>query len=110
MTTSLTATPIRITTDEKAPTYKLEDPNTTHPYRCKEILESLQKELKIKVNSFHLRCIRQEYKINESRPDFFYKPKFGSPQFSKMFLDWLLNLFKQDNLIFDKIREKNLKH
>jgi len=110
VTTSFAATPIRITNDEKAPTFKLEDPNTTHPYRGKEIIEGLQRKVKVKINSFHLRCIRQEYKIDETRPDFFYKPKFGTPQFSEMFLDWLIELYKSDNQVFEKIRDKNLKH
>ena len=108
--TSMTATPIRITNDETAPTYKLEDPNKTHPHRGKDILNSLNQELKVKLNLFHLLCIRKKYKIDTTRPDFFYKPMYGSPQFSTLFLQWLMDSYKSDNNFFDKIRESFLKH
>lgn len=108
---SLAATPIRITNDLNAPSYKLEDPNKTHPHRGLDVMTLLNKELKPtnKINSFHLQCIRKEYKIDESRPDFFYKPKFGSPQFSAAFVSWLSDHFKTDALFFDKLRQKYLK-
>jgi hypothetical protein len=107
---AMEGTLIRITEDEIAPKYKLEDPNKTHPYRGKDILDTINKKLKIRLNSFHLRCIRKKYKIDGTRPDFFYSPMFGSPQYSIMFLDWLISLYNKDNTIFEKIRDEFLKH
>lgn len=103
------ATPIRITNDISAPSYRLEDPNITHPYRQKDVLNILQKDLKIKLNSFHFRCVRKEYKIDGSRPDMCWISNFGSPQFSSHYVNFLKEEFKKDNKFFDKIREKYLK-
>jgi hypothetical protein len=108
-TTDSTATPIRITTDESAPVYKLEDPNKTHPNRAKEVVELLSKE-NIKISSVLLGYVRREFKIDDSRPDFFYKPTFGSPQYSREFVDWLKNLFVKDNDVFVNLRLKYTKH
>jgi hypothetical protein len=47
------ATPIRIKNDLSAPTYRLEDPNITHPFRQKDVINILQKDLKIRLNTFH---------------------------------------------------------
>ena len=103
-------TPIRISDDENAPTYKLVDPNTTHPYRGKDILSLLNAEFGIKLNSFHLQCIRKKFKLDQSRPDHYYKPMFGSPQFSEDFLTWLKESYSNDNSFFEKARAEFLKH
>jgi hypothetical protein len=107
--TNENATAIRITTEESAPLYRIEDPNSTHPFRGKDILDTLMNQLKIDLNSFHLSCIRKEFKIDKDRPDFFYKSTFGAPQFSKTFLEWCLNQYKKDKKFFEKVRLKYLK-
>jgi Protein of unknown function (DUF3644)/EC042_2821-lke REase len=103
------ASPIRITNDNNAPAYKVVNPNDTHPYRQKEIISSLNNIVKNKLTSFHLKCVRQEYNIDSQRPDFFYKPKYASPQFSQVFLDWLIDSYNTDNSFFDALRLKYLK-
>jgi len=104
-----TAFPIRITTDESAPGYRLEDPNKTHPNRAKEVVALLSKQ-DIKLTSVQLGYVRKEYKIDETRPDFFYKPTFGSPQYSQKFVDWLVEISKKDKNIFQNLRVKYTKH
>lgn len=106
------ATPIRFTADKNAPAYQIIDPNKTHPFRGKDVLEKLNKELKLpnKLTAFHMQSVKKEYGINETRPDFFYKPAFASPQFSETFVNWLKDNHKKDPAFFDKIRSKHLKN
>lgn len=104
------ASPIRITNDENAPAYKMVNPNETHPHRLKDIITNLNLVVIEKITAFHIKCVRKEYKIDEQRPDFFYKPKFASPQFSQEFLNWLIESYNSDNLFFETLRIKNLKH
>lgn len=103
-------TPIRITNDGNAPAYKLVDPNITHPYRGKDVLNLLNTTFGIKLNSFHLQCLRKKFNLEQSRPDYFYKPMFGSPQFSEDFLTWLKESYSNDNDFFENVRQEFLKH
>lgn len=109
MSTSSAATPIRISNDSTAPVYQIVDPNKTHPFRQKEIIKIIHEQTGERLNSFHIRCIKQEFEINESRPDFVYKPKFASYQYSQLFANWLVEQYKADTSFFKKIREKYLK-
>lgn len=109
MSTSPAATPIRISDDLSAPAYQLVDPNKTHPFRQKEIIAIIHKQTGEKLNSFHIRCIKTEFEINVSRPDFVYKSIFGTYQYSQLFADWLVDQYKSDTSFFKKVREKYLK-
>ena len=104
---SPTATPIRITNSKEAPAYRLETPDKTHPYRQKEVIEKVNALLKGKqINQYDMLCVRRVYKVDVSRPDFYYKPKYGVPQYSEEFVNWLIESFQNDPKFFDKAREK----
>ncbi|MEY2539932.1 MAG: hypothetical protein QOG67_3672 [Verrucomicrobiota bacterium] len=70
------ATPIRITNDPKAPGYQLVDPDKTHPWRQKELLQELNKSLPTKIGSFDLLAARRVHGT-DADPNFVYKPHFG---------------------------------
>jgi len=108
ISTSPDATPIRITNDEEAPAYRLETPDKTHPYRQKEVIEIVNEKLKgkKKINQYDILCVRRVHSINESKPNFYYKPKYGLPQYSETFVNWLVKSYKKDPLFFDKAREE----
>lgn len=102
-----TATPIRFTEDPTAPAYRIEDPNKTHPYRQKEILAILNNNIgngRRQVN-YDIQCIRQIYEI-EKKPQYYYKPKYGTPQYSDLFLQWLLEEYRENLNFFEETREK----
>jgi hypothetical protein len=101
------AMPIRITDDPRAPAYKKLNPNLTHPYRQKEVISVFnQKSEGRKINQFDIRSIRKIYQIDEKFPDFFYKPKFASPQYSDNFVFWLLEMNEKDPQFFDDAKNK----
>ncbi len=107
-TTEATATPVRIVDEPGAPTYRLETPDTTHPYRQKEVVQLINERLgdKITINAFDILCVRRVYKIDKTKPQYCYEPKYTSPQYSEDFVNWVVKNYKNDSLFFDKVRKK----
>lgn len=105
---ALTATPIRITDEPGAPALRLETPDTTHPLRQKDVIQAVNRRLEGKktVNAYDIWCVRKVHGIDTAKPQYYYKPKFGSPQYSQAFVDWLVRSYEQDPSFFDKAREK----
>jgi hypothetical protein len=84
---------IRLTTDPGAPLYGQIDPDLSHPYRQKEVIAEVNKRLDSarSVNAFDVLSVRRVHGITEeTRPEFVHVPKFGSPQYSDAFVDWLV--------------------
>lgn len=103
-----TATSIRIVDDPNAPAYQKIDPDRTHPYRQKEVIGLVNEKLggRKTINAYDVLCVRKIYKIDKTKPQYYYKSKFASPQYSDACVDWLVNCYEEDNLFFDKAREK----
>jgi hypothetical protein len=101
------ATPIRIVDDPTAPAYRKIDPDKTHPYRQKDIVQFVNQKLndRKKITPYDIQCVRKVHKI-ENKHNFYYKSKFASPQYSEAFIDWLINQYEQDNLFFEKARKE----
>lgn len=101
------ATAIRIVDDLTAPAYRKIDPDQTHPHRQKEIVELVNQRLsgRKKVTAYNVYCVRKVYNIDHTKPNFYYKSKFASPQYSDGFVDWLVDQYEKDNLFFEKTRE-----
>jgi hypothetical protein len=55
------------------------------------------------VNLYDLLCVRRVYSIDK-QPQFFHQPKFGSPQYSVAFLNWLVESYRKDSTFFIKAR------
>ena len=98
-----TATPIRITDDPGAPGYQLIDPDKTHPWRQKELLEELNKSLPTKINTYDLLAVRRLHHIDDDA-NFVHKARFGSTQYSPAFAEWLLKQHATDPTFFQKCR------
>src|SRR5581483_3733676 len=101
-----TATPIRIVEDPSAPVYHIVDPNKTHPYRQIEVIRELNKEPGERklINSYDILAVRRMYEIDKSMK-FYYKPAFGSPQYSIAFVEWLKTSYEKDHSFFTQARE-----
>ena len=102
------ALPIRFTDDPYAPTYRILDPNITHPYKLKELLKDLNDILQLDtqtINQYDILVVKRVYKL-EDRRDFIYTPRTGSSQYSRSFLDWLVRQYSNDTEFFIKAREK----
>ena len=97
---------IRLTTDPHAPLYGQVDPDRSHPYRQKEVISEVNARLDGRmVNAFDVLSVRRIYSITEeTRPEFVHVPKFGSPQYSDAFVDWLVEQDERDPGFFEKAK------
>jgi len=100
------AIPVRITNNKEAPAYKLETPDSTYPYRQKEVIENVNKKLRGKkiVNQYDILCVRRVYGINESRPDFYYKPMEGLNIVKNLLIGWLSPMKKIPHFLIRRER------
>jgi hypothetical protein len=101
---------IRLTTDPHAPLYGQVDPGQSHPYRQKEVIREMNARLDGQtVNAFDVLSVRRVHAITEeTRPEFVHVPKFGSPQYSDAFVDWLLAENERDPQFFARAKTKYL--
>jgi hypothetical protein len=103
------ATLIRIVDDPTVPAYYREvvavNPNQTHSFRRNDVIAELRKTLpdNMNINPYDILAIRKVYGIDE-RDDFFFRPKFGSPQYSGKFVNWVLEHYSNDIEFFSKTR------
>ena len=83
------------------------NPDSTHPFRQKEVLEEVLRRCSptSKPNAFDVLVLRRLYKI-DAKPEYFYKSKFGVPQYSVAFVDWIADQYTKDPQFFSKAREK----
>ena len=97
------ATPIRITEDPSAPGYQLVDPDKTHPWRQKELVEELNKSLSTAITPYELLAVRRLHGTDRD-PNFVYRHRFGSKQYSPAFAKWILEHHAADPRFFQKCR------
>jgi hypothetical protein len=97
---------IRLTTDPHAPLYGQVDPDQSHPYRQKEVIREVNARLgEGAVNAFDILSVRRVHAISEgTRPEFVHVPKFGSPQYSDAFVEWLVAERQRDPRFFEQAK------
>jgi len=101
---------IRLTTDPHAPLYGQVDPDQSHPYRQKEVIREVNARLgEGAVNAFDVLSVRRVHAISEeTRPEFVHVPKFGSPQYSDAFVEWLVSERQRDPRFFERAKQAYL--
>ncbi len=106
-TAQLDATPVRLTNDPAASAYHLVKPDQTHPLRMKSLLSIVNQRLgSPKLLTQHdIICVRKVYDI-DNRPDYYYKSQFSSPQYSGLFIDWLIASYRNNPSFFDEAKNK----
>ena len=102
------ATPIRIVDEPAAPAYRLETPDITHPHRQKEVILVVNQRLggKKSINQYDVLSVRRVFRIDETKPQYCYNPKYGSPQYSEYFVNWMVRCYEEDPFFFEKAREE----
>ena len=101
---------IRLTTDPHAPLYGQVDPDHSHPYRQKEVIREVNARLgEGAVNAFDVLSVRRVHAISEdTRPEFVHVPKFGSPQYSDAFVEWVVAEHERDPRFFEQAKASYL--
>jgi len=99
------ATPIRLTTEETAQTFKVIEFDKLYPYRQKELVAAVKAKLGNGVVSPHdIQIIRRLHNI-DADPTYSGQSKYGSRQYSDAFLDWLISCFGTDSAFFQRERD-----
>jgi hypothetical protein len=101
---------IRLTTDPHAPLYGQVDPDQSHPYRQKEVISEVNARLgEGAVNAFDVLSVRRVHAVSEdTRPEFVHVPKFGSPQYSDAFVEWIVGEVQRDPEFFERAKTQYL--
>jgi hypothetical protein len=90
----------RVVDDPGAPAVARTDFDVTHPYRQTELVKALNERAGERiVGPYEIQCVRRVYAI-DTRPEFFHRPKFGSPQYSDAFVSWLITEYQRDRDFF----------
>lgn len=97
----------RLVDDPQAPAFRRSDPDTTHPFRAKEVISEVKLQLPddTTYNNYDITCIRYVHNI-DANPAFAHKPKFGSRQYSETFVRWIVEMSRQDPHFFEATRTK----
>ncbi len=101
-------TPVRLVDDPKAPAYRQIDPDQTHPYRRKDVVQLVNKKLigRKEITPYDVLSVRRVHEIDQGKREFYYQPKFSSPQYSHTFVDWLVEQHQKNHQFFNEAREK----
>jgi len=101
---------MRLTTDPHAPLYGQIGPEQSHPHSQQQVIAEVNARLDgTSVNAFDVLSVRRVHSITEqSRPEFVHVPKFGSPQYSDAFVDWLVGEFEREPQFFARAKKAYL--
>jgi hypothetical protein len=92
---------VRVVDDPRAPTLARTDFDVTHPFRQKELVATLNERAGgVHITAFDIQCVRRVHHIDD-HPEFFHQPKFGSPQYSEAYVEWLLSELARDPQFFE---------
>ena len=100
------ATSIQITNDAKAPEFRPSSPDSVYPLRQKEVIEEVNRRLRGRfvINQHDALCIRTVHQIDETKPEFFEHRRFGAPQYTFHFVEWIIEQFECDPDFFARAR------
>jgi hypothetical protein len=100
-------TEFRVVDDPKAPAVGRTDFDRTHPFREVEVVRKVNEALgQVTVGHYDVQCVRRVYDVDHQER-FFHRPKFGSPQYSQAFVDWLVSSFRHDRDFFTDAKARD---
>jgi len=103
------AIPATISTDPAAPKFVPRNAEEIWPYRQKDLIKEVNKSLGkgIRMNPYDVQCIKREFDIMNSHPEFAYKSHhLSSPQYSSAFVAWIVRQVQADSDFFRKARDR----
>jgi hypothetical protein len=85
--------------------FRVVDNDQLYPYRAKELRQRISEVFGSNVASpYDIQVVRKQYAIDEN-PNFSYKGRFGTRQYSEAFVEWLAERYRGDQQFFHKARE-----
>jgi hypothetical protein len=99
------ASRFRVVDDPNAPALARTDFDVTHPYRQTELVSTINDRVGSTVaGPYEIQCVRRVHGVDQI-PEFFHRPKFGSPQYSDAFVSWLVTEYQRDTEFFVKAKQ-----
>lgn len=100
------ATPIRISEDPDAPVLQLRSPDRTYPYRQTEVIDKVNELLPNgkDINQYDIQAVRAAHDV-DNNTNFVYQPKFGSQQYSRRFVEWVVEQYQANEDFFEDARD-----
>ncbi len=97
----------RVVDDPEAPALGRTDFDRTHPHREVDVVRLVNLALGAgAVRHYDVQCVRRVYDVDQQEK-WFHRPKFGSPQYSQAFVDWLVSSARHDAEFFADARARD---
>jgi hypothetical protein len=97
--------PIHIVSSPQAGAKEVLDPDVVYPYRQADVVRHFgERQSEKKITTHDLLCIRRLHSV-DTDPQFSYKGKYGSRQYSVAFIDWLVQQYAKDSTFFEQAKE-----
>lgn len=94
----------RVVDDPRAPAVGRTDFDRTHPFREVEVVRLVNESIGASsIGHYDVQCVRRVHGIDRAER-YFHRPKFGSPQYSQAFVDWLIASYRDDADFFTKAK------
>ena len=94
----------RVVDDPRAPAVGRTDFDRTHPFREVEVVRLVNESIGGgAIGHYEVQCVRRVHGIDRDER-YFHRPKFGSPQYSQVFVDWLVASVRGDPDFFTKAK------
>lgn len=99
------AMPVRLVDTTTARDAILLDVNTTHPFRQKEVVDTINRHFSgsIRFTTNDNLAVRKLHKI-DVQTKFCYRPKFGSCQYSTAYVEWVIERISSDTNFLSDLR------
>jgi hypothetical protein len=98
---------VRVVDDPKAPAVGRTDFDRTHPFREVEVVRAVNAAFGADaVGHYDVQCVRRVYDVDH-QPRYYHRPKFGSPQYSQSFVDWLVASRRHDADFFSDAKARD---
>ena len=99
---------VRLARDPNAQTVSVLDPNTSHPYRMKEILSAVNTQIGQEtkpLNAYDIKVALAVFGL-EKELSFVYRPDHGPTKYSEAFVEWLLSRLAENRHAFRAARSQ----
>ncbi len=103
--------PIRLSRNPDAPEYKFVGTDDTHPHCQKELIIEVNALLPegVTINSYDAQAVRRVHQIQDYS-EYMQYLKHAAPQYSDLYVDWIIDQFNKDSEFFNTARERYSKH
>jgi hypothetical protein len=100
------ASPVRFVDDPNAPGYRLMSHDTKYPYRQKELIQVVNEMLPegVEINTYDVLAVRRAHNI-DANLKYQYSLRYGSPQYSQDFAEWLVDRHQANPAFFAEARK-----